>query len=599
MKRLIFLALAVSFLLASQPVRANQNFAINQSIRYEVQPNGQTLVSQNISLTNKLADVYATQYSLTLQEVRLADARASDEGGPIQPQVNREGDQTTIKLVFNQPVVGKDKTLNFQLNYKALNLAQKNGQIWEINIPKFSSQNAPESCQVTLVVPTNFGRLALMRPAAQRIEEKDGQKLYFFDGQQIATSGINASFGKFQIFDFILTYHLDNPTNAKISTEIALPPDTAFQQVLYQQIDPAPTNVNVDNDGNWLAQYQLQPHQKINVNALGQAKIFSQPQSGFWTPSASSLKQNLAEQPYWPVSHPLIQAQAKSLTTPRSIYDFVVNHLEYNLGRVRNEPQRLGGLLALQNPDQAICTEFTDLFITLARAKGIPSREINGFAYTTDPQIRPLGIISDILHAWPEYWDQERRAWIPVDPTWGKTTNGVDYFSKTDMNHFAFVIHGENDSLPYPAGSYKATNAPSKDVQVIFGQKLMDADSQLAVHFQLPEAIVIENIGRNALYYLQPQISSTTLDISLINPADKTIIVLPPFAKETISLKLTSLKPFNFQDNLVTVDINGQQFTQTVKIYAFPWQVAVSGLAAISLLLVIFLTRPWNYVRKK
>ncbi|MBS3157002.1 AAA family ATPase, partial [Candidatus Woesearchaeota archaeon] len=31
-----------------------------------------------------------------------------------------------------------------------------------------------------------------------------------------------------------------------------------------------------------------------------------------------------------------------------------------------------------------------------------------------------------------------------------------DYFNQFDMTHFAFVIHGKNDSFPLPAGSYKS-----------------------------------------------------------------------------------------------------------------------------------------------
>jgi len=598
MKRLLAVCWGLFLGLCACPVWAEENFTINHQLHYEIHPNGSATVNQEISLTNQLADVYATRYSLTLQEVSVSNVSASDAGGPIQPQISRQGRETTVALVFNQPAVGKEKTLRFNLNYDALNLAQKNGQVWEINIPQLVLENASTNGQMTLAVPTSFGRLALMRPAPLKSETRQGVNLYFFDLQQAIGNGVNANFGEFQIFDFVLTYHLDNPTHSQISTEIALPPDTAFQQVLYQKLTPPPLNVRLDNDGNWLAQYQLRAQEKININAMGQAKIFATPQNDFLIPHADTIKRNLASQTYWPVDHPLIQAKAKQLTTPRAIYDFVVNHLEYRLDRVADDPQRLGALAALQNPQQAICTEFTDLFIALARAAGIPAREINGFAYTTNAAVRPLGMITDILHAWPEYWDESHQVWIPVDPTWGKTTNGVDYFSKTDMNHFAFAIHGEQSNFPYPAGSYKATDTPSKDVQVEFGQKLVDVNSQVAVNFQLPGAITIENTGRNALYYLKPQVTSVTLRINLPESSSKNIIVLPPFAKQKIQLTLASLKPFNFQDNLVTVVVNGQSFRQTVKIYAFPWQVAAGGGGLILLIIILFLTRPWNYAKK-
>ena len=114
--------------------------------------------------------------------------------------------------------------------------------------------------------------------------------------------------------------------------------------------------------------------------------------------------------------------------------------------------------------------EFTDTFIALSRAAGIPAREINGYAYTENPHVQPMGMVSDVLHSWPEYYDKEKNFWVPIDPTWGNTTGGVDFFHKLDLRHFAFVIHGVDSSKPYPPGSYKLGANPQKDVYVSFGK---------------------------------------------------------------------------------------------------------------------------------
>jgi transglutaminase-like putative cysteine protease len=58
------------------------------------------------------------------------------------------------------------------------------------------------------------------------------------------------------------------------------------------------------------------------------------------------------------------------------------------------------------------CTEHTLLFVSLARAVGIPAREVGGLAY---PDIgRPVFG----WHAWAEIHDG--RQWVSVDPTWGE-----------------------------------------------------------------------------------------------------------------------------------------------------------------------------------
>ena len=65
------------------------------------------------------------------------------------------------------------------------------------------------------------------------------------------------------------------------------------------------------------------------------------------------------------------------------------------------------------------CTEFADLYTTLARAAGLPARTVIGLAYLGDSQA--FG-----LHAWNEVAIEG--AWRGVDPTWGETRIGATHF---------------------------------------------------------------------------------------------------------------------------------------------------------------------------
>jgi transglutaminase-like putative cysteine protease len=57
------------------------------------------------------------------------------------------------------------------------------------------------------------------------------------------------------------------------------------------------------------------------------------------------------------------------------------------------------------------CSEFADLFTTLARVRGIPARSVNGWTLSGGPTQR---------HAWTEVW-LPSRGWTAFDPTWGAT----------------------------------------------------------------------------------------------------------------------------------------------------------------------------------
>lgn len=59
------------------------------------------------------------------------------------------------------------------------------------------------------------------------------------------------------------------------------------------------------------------------------------------------------------------------------------------------------------------CTEHTVLFVALARAAGIPCREVSGLVYAGNQPEPFLG-----WHAWAEVHDGSR--WVSIDPTWGQ-----------------------------------------------------------------------------------------------------------------------------------------------------------------------------------
>ena len=65
------------------------------------------------------------------------------------------------------------------------------------------------------------------------------------------------------------------------------------------------------------------------------------------------------------------------------------------------------------------CTEFADLFTTLASATGLPARTVIGLAYLSESQ-------AFALHAWNEVAIDGD--WRGVDPTWGETRIGATHF---------------------------------------------------------------------------------------------------------------------------------------------------------------------------
>jgi len=324
----------------------------------------------------------------------------------------------------------------------------------------------------------------------------------------------------------------------------------------------------------------------VDIKARGSVQIFAGPRP-YLTPQELALESNLLATDLWQASDPVILELAHKYKTPREIYNFVVNYLSYDFERVKPNAVRLGALKAIKNPKNAICMEFTDLFIAIARAAKIPAREINGFAYTENLKIQPLSLVSDVLHSWPEYWDSNKKTWISIDPTWGATTGGIDYFNKLDLRHFAFVIHGVDPQKPYPPGSYKLGPNPQKDVFVNFGQLPIERNPKIKIVSEVekfipftPQKILvsIENAGVAASYNLTPQIF---FDNQLVE--SKNIQALPPYGKFSFALKV----PFSFlgrnTPNIIKITVSDEK----LEIQSAKSEVIIYNLASIFLISLI------------
>src|SRR5258708_7824089 len=94
------------------------------------------------------------------------------------------------------------------------------------------------------------------------------------------------------------------------------------------------------------------------------------------------------------------------------------------------------------------CTDFHSLFISLARARQIPSRFEIGLQV---PPGKPSGKI-DGYHCWSEFWDP-RDGWTPVDASeaWKHPERHAYYFGTFDPDRVQLSV-GRDLMLPGMSG---------------------------------------------------------------------------------------------------------------------------------------------------
>ncbi|KKQ24692.1 MAG: hypothetical protein US62_C0050G0004 [Candidatus Woesebacteria bacterium GW2011_GWA1_37_8] len=473
LKKIIKFAL-ISFLLLlifPKNIIAKDDFKTTLVAKYEVSTQASANVTFDYTIENLKSEILAKEFHVNFTYLKPKNLSVTQNGKELKFNLTEEQNSYYVKIIFEDDLYGQGKTRNFQINFTEENIAKKTGNILEISIPKLNSIDI-DVFENHLIIPSSTGPLAYVTPSKYERNENGENIEFVFKGQNSFDSGIKAAFGEFQVFEFNLNYNLKNESTKSQNLDIAVPPDTPYQNVYLTKLSTDPVKSRKDEDGNWLLSFKLKPLEQKTVVVSGFVQLFSDPRS-LTLPTPQSILNNLGDTRFWQTDDKAITDLANELKTVDEIYKYVVKTLKYDFNRVNPQSERFGSVKALQQYNSALCTEFTDLFIAITRAAGIPVREIQGYAYTENDKLQPLSLVSDVLHAWPEYWDNDRRTWVAVDPTWESTT-GFDYFNKFDLNHFAFVIHGVNDSEPLPAGSYKFSSVPKKDVFVSYG-KLPDS----------------------------------------------------------------------------------------------------------------------------
>ncbi len=557
---------------------ADENFDISTSSTYEVVESGITRVTQNVRIRNKTEYTYTPTYTISTGITDIKNLRTFNDQGSIPNKVTDEKDPpsqgsgeasgyTSIEISFPDRVVGFGQVNDFVVAFESKQIADKRGTIWEVSVPGLSDPSSFDSYNITLVVPPSFGDPSITKPKRML----SGRGPYVFTKSEIGSSGILILFGNSQYYKLTLSYHLENSSVIPVKTEVALPPETSYQDIRIEKITPEPENVYQDEDGNWLAVYSLAPNERKTIDTEIYAHVFATPIFDI-----NPLSNNLSYSKYWEVNDPEIKKLASELKTPDKIYNFVVEKLSYDYDKVNSKNVRVGASRVLKKPEFAVCLEYTDLFIALARAAGIRSRSVEGYAHTQDSRLRPLSLITDVLHSWPQFYDVERKTWIMVDPTWGDTTRGMDYYNSFDFDHVAFVVKGKDSTYPVPAGGYKLAR-DTKDVNVSFSEESAFRNTmKVRVLSDFPDfvfpllsasgQITVVNEGNMVIKNKKLYVKSD------LKPAYQEFYIdsIPPYGKKTLNISFDKTPFLTNKSHNTTILFEGNSTTEKILVGLFP-----------------------------
>lgn len=246
-----------------------------------------------------------------------------------------------------------------------------------------------------------------------------------------------------------LGYEFSVPGKTSIIRFVALIPKTiaSRQNILGIDYSQKPSRLFAEN-GNVYAEFILvKPKKRFKLQISAKAELFRYDLAtalrGRETKHSKdvTVKDFLKQEEYIEKDDSRIQQIARAITgrdeisTVKKIYSYVTENLEYAGLRQK----QLGAVKALQSK-KGDCSEYSDLFVALCRAKEIPARVVTGYTVRFD-KMPPK-------HHWAEVYLQ-RYGWVPFDPSWGDVQNTVARAStfETLSPRYIYLSHIRNDKM--------------------------------------------------------------------------------------------------------------------------------------------------------
>lgn len=545
-------------------------YGLKVSSSLTVAENGQTSVKQVFSITGADKTNLPSRARLNIvgREPAGLSAQGTD-GTKLTANYNADGNTVDITIPENRR--RSKQAWSFSLSYKT-NLLEEYGAVRAAQIPAMDT-NLDVTAQTTIFsadLDLGFATVRGHQPSKTGIGV--GQQILTFTHKGPQNDSIIIVFGEETFVTATFTSEITNRSWWWKDVGLTLPPDTNQQRVAIESIEPTPSKVRLDKDGNIRVFFNLAPLGSRQVSVTTRMSIGNPAYELSSAVSVSETDPSLIERytrqtnSWQPLNLELeLKEDATSADIAKAVFDGVVARAQEEM--VNQEDFSL----SLRTSS----LKMSDWLVGELRHRGLPARVVLGLSMSDGRELsqQPKG------HAWVEA-HLAGVGWVTMDPYLGVYAG---QYGTADPLRVGLALWGlEDDRPPVDLGLASIKFEPeAADIMGSAGQLGVNAQKYMILPF-----ISIFNQSAN----LGP---GTIVDgVTLTNQREELLLgSLAPYQSATQRSLLVGASAF--RDETVTAQVGQDEDSKAEAESSTSYTILIVEAAILAMFLL------WRRTRKR
>lgn len=492
-----------------------------------------------------------TYYTITIpQEDIEPEIYSTNKKQSLEATVYHRTGSTDILIDFENTVIQRNDSTKISISYTH--------KYNDKNILNLVSQVADTTTsKVSITYPRDWGETSWISDQIENIKQNDDN--YILTISKPDSDTIKLILGQDIVYQFEISRSLNNPTDSGTQYEILLPLDTQFQRIVIDDINVQPTQSIIDNSGNYILVFALDPQSQQDLKISGY--IIMQTHEYYSTDFLNSTYNS--GDIYWSLENKQIEdveeflaengvtAQSETSLIAKYLYRYVIDNLDPSTSATTlSGGVRKGATEILRSTSQSTAEDYADVLKAL-------------LSYYEIPAIYTIGYVSDIssyqdngmFHYWIQVYIDEN--WVVLDPYLEDFSN-VSLWDREQLDHISILNRIYNSISPIL--TYYSDN-DIKFEYISDSEIIYNPSSNISISLEpysilnkyLYGAITVENTGNVIFTDIELIESQPDLNEYIDSITNSTNTILLPHDNKSINFHI----PFNsLEDELIFTTVN-------------------------------------------